>query len=67
MSQKTGSVKVNKTQPGKGKSRVTFAELKRQSFLVITAALFFIYGVIFYYVPLGGWVMAFKMGRFCEI
>lgn len=60
MSQKTGSVKVNKTQPGKGKSRVTFAELKRQSFLVITAALFFIYGVIFYYVPLGGWVMAFQ-------
>src|SRR5574344_1588004 len=60
MSQKTGSVKVNKTQPYDGKNRVTFAELKRQSFLVITAAIFFIYGLIFYYVPLGGWVMAFQ-------
>ena len=29
MSQKTGSVKVNKTQPYVGKNRVTFAELKR--------------------------------------
>ena len=60
MSQKTGSAKVNNTQPYVGKNRVTFAELKRQSFLVITAAIFFVYGLIFYYIPLGGWVMAFQ-------
>lgn len=42
------------------KPRVTWKEIKRQKFLMICAALFVIYGIIFYYIPLGGWVMAFQ-------
>ncbi len=40
--------------------RVTWKEIKRQKFLMICAALFVIYGIIFYYIPLGGWIMAFQ-------
>ncbi len=42
------------------KPRVTWKEIKRQKFLMICAALFVIYGIIFYYIPLGGWIMAFQ-------
>jgi len=35
-------------------------EIKRQSVLLIFSAIFFVYGVIFYYLPLGGWLMAFQ-------
>ena len=35
-------------------------EIKHQKFLMICAAAFFIYGVIFYYTPLVGWIMAFQ-------
>ena len=38
----------------------TWAEAKKQSFLLIVSAAFLIYGIIFYYVPLGGWIMAFQ-------
>jgi len=50
--------KCNKIDPYKGK--VTWTEMKKQSFLMITSLIFLIYGVIFYYVPLGGWIMAFQ-------
>lgn len=53
MSQQTGKA-VNK------KSAFSFAEMKRQSFLIITSIIFLVYGLIFYYIPLGGWVMAFQ-------
>lgn len=39
---------------------ITKTEVKKQSFLIITAAIFLIYGFIFYYLPLGGWIMAFQ-------
>lgn len=42
------------------KKRITWKEIKRQKFLMICAALFVIYGIVFYYVPLGGWIMAFQ-------
>ena len=42
------------------KTRITWKEIKRQKFLMICALLFFIYGVVFYYLPLGGWIMAFQ-------
>ena len=39
---------------------ITWKEIKRQKFLMICSILFVIYGIIFYYVPLGGWLMAFQ-------
>ena len=49
--------------------RITWKEISRQKFLMVCAAIFFVYGIVFYYVPLAGWVMAFqdykpKDGRF---
>ena len=34
--------------------------MKRQKFLIVCAILFVIYGLVFYYIPLGGWIMAFQ-------
>lgn len=42
------------------KVRITWKEIKRQKFLLICSALFVIYGIMFYYLPLGGWIMAFQ-------
>lgn len=39
---------------------ITLKEIKRQRFLLICAAFFVVYGIIFYYLPLGGWIMAFQ-------
>lgn len=39
---------------------VTRKNLVKQRVLLIWAAVFMVYGLIFYYVPLGGWVMAFQ-------
>ncbi|MBP5493167.1 MAG: sugar ABC transporter permease [Clostridiales bacterium] len=36
------------------------AEVKRQSVLLIIAAIYVIYGIVFYYLPLVGWLMAFQ-------
>lgn len=42
------------------KTPITWKEIKRQKFLIVCAILFVIYGVVFYYIPLGGWIMAFQ-------
>lgn len=42
------------------KEKNTKAEMKRQSVLLVIAALFVIYGLVFYYLPLFGWIMAFQ-------
>ena len=42
------------------KQKITWKEVKRQKVLLIWSALFVIYGFIFYYLPLGGWIMAFQ-------
>lgn len=42
------------------KSKITKTEVKRQSLLLIIAAAYVIYGIVFYYLPLAGWAMAFE-------
>ncbi len=42
------------------KEKNSKAEMKRQGILLIIAALFVIYGIVFYYLPLFGWIMAFQ-------
>ncbi len=42
------------------KEKVSKNELKRQPFLFITAGIFVLYGFIFCYLPLFGWIMAFQ-------
>ncbi len=40
--------------------KITMKEIKRQKTLLIWSAVFFVYGVVFCYLPLGGWLMAFQ-------
>lgn len=40
--------------------RITWKEIKRQKVLLIWSAIIVVYGVIFYYMPLAGWAMAFQ-------
>ena len=40
--------------------KVTWKEVKRQKVLLIWSAAIVIYGIIFYYLPLGGWITAFQ-------
>lgn len=42
------------------KVQITWKEVKRQKVLLIWAAVIVIYGFVFYYLPLTGWVMAFQ-------
>lgn len=42
------------------KNKITWKEIKRQKVLLFWAAVMVIYGIIFYYLPLGGWAMAFQ-------
>ena len=49
-----------KTKIQEPKTKITWAEIKRQKVLLIWAGIITIYGVIFYYLPLVGWAMAFQ-------
>ena len=40
--------------------KITWKEIKRQKVLIFWSLIIVIYGIIFYYLPLGGWVMAFQ-------
>ena len=40
--------------------KITWKEIKRQKVLIFWSLIIVIYGIIFYYLPLGGWVMAFE-------
>ena len=42
------------------KVKITWKEIKRQKALLIWSAFIVLYGVIFCYLPLGGWLMAFQ-------
>lgn len=42
------------------KKKITKKELKKQKVLIIWSLLSVVYGFIFYYMPLGGWVTAFQ-------
>ena len=44
----------------KKKTQITWKEINRQKVLIFWAAVFVIYGFIFCYLPLGGWLMAFQ-------
>lgn len=52
MAQKANVVKRDK--------KITWKEVKRQKFLLIVSFFMVIYGIIFYYWPLTGWLMAFE-------
>lgn len=54
------SKKAGKKKTEEYKVPITLNEVKRQKFLIITSVVFFIYGLVFYYIPLGGWIMAFQ-------
>ena len=49
-----------KTAVQQAKPRITWAEVKKQKALLIWGGLIFIYGIIFCYLPLAGWLMAFQ-------
>ena len=42
------------------KPKLTAKEFKRQWILVAISAVYVIYGIIFYYLPLAGWIIAFQ-------
>ncbi|MBR5407012.1 MAG: sugar ABC transporter permease [Lachnospiraceae bacterium] len=48
-----------KTENNK-KVQITWKEMKKQSFLMIISFFMVVYGIIFYYWPLTGWLMAFQ-------
>ena len=52
-SKRTKEVDVNKP-------KLTVKEFKRQWILVAISAVYVVYGIIFYYLPLLGWIMAFQ-------
>lgn len=52
MAQKDNIVKRDK--------KITWKEVKRQKFLLIVSFFMVVYGIIFYYWPLTGWLMAFQ-------
>lgn len=52
-----------KAKTGKEKikdRRITLKEIKRQRFLLVVGLATLLYGIVFYYLPLAGWVMAFQ-------
>lgn len=49
--------KANITEP---KTKISWKEIKQQKVLLIWSAIIVVYGVIFYYLPLAGWLMAFQ-------
>ncbi len=44
----------------KADKKITWKEIKRQKFLLIVSFVLMVYGFIFYYWPLTGWIMAFQ-------
>ncbi len=52
--------KESPKKAGKHKSKVTWREIKKQRELIFITIPFIIYGIIFYYCPLFGWLMAFQ-------
>ena len=54
------------TEKELNKPKFTVKEFKRQWILVVISALYVIYGIIFYYLPLLGWIMAFQNFKYHE-
>ncbi len=52
---------LGKKKKDKGqKVVISWKEIKRQKVLLLWSAIIFVYGIVFYYVPLAGWIMAFQ-------
>lgn len=51
-------------QPDINKVKLTRKEWDRQWVLILIAAIYVIYGIVFYYLPLAGWIMAFQNYKF---
>lgn len=54
------AVTVKKAKTKGLKTKITWKEVKRQKVLLFFSAVFVVYGLVFYYLPLAGWVMAFQ-------
>lgn len=52
--------KKKKTLIKEPETKITWKEVKKQKVLLFWSALIVLYGIIFCYVPLGGWLMAFQ-------
>lgn len=52
--------KKYKKPSGENKIPFTWKEFKKQWFLMLCTLLIVVYGIIFYYVPIVGWIMAFQ-------
>lgn len=52
--------KAKKVNIMESKIKFSWKEVKRQKALLIAAAIIVVYGIVFYYLPLGGWIMAFQ-------
>ena len=50
---------MNKKKSAK-RAPITAKQLHQQKFLLIWSGIIVLYGIIFYYIPLGGWIMAFQ-------
>lgn len=48
------------TQVKKKDRVITLKEIKRQKFLLVVGLIAVLYGILFYYLPLAGWLMAFQ-------
>ncbi|MDO4292650.1 MAG: ABC transporter permease subunit [Eubacteriales bacterium] len=53
-------MKAPKAKPSGQDRKITWKEIKRQKVLLFWSAVFVLYGFIFCYLPLGGWLMAFQ-------
>jgi len=51
---------MSRTGAKANEKKITWKEVKRQKVLLIWSAAIVIYGIIFYYLPLGGWITAFQ-------
>lgn len=49
-----------KRKASRRKIKITWKEIKRQKVLLFWSAVFVVYGLIFCYLPLGGWIIAFQ-------
>ena len=50
-----------KTKDTSKKFAISKKDVKRQKVLLNWSAIFVVYGLVFYYIPLGGWAMAFQI------
>lgn len=54
------ATKAKAMKEKKPKERITWDTIKKQKALILFSIPFVIYGIVFYYLPLGGWLMAFQ-------